>query len=216
MYPLRSLPCSRNWVRSTRTGSPTCAPIWTRSPTRGLGEAAGTHLPRSSWSAPARPSQAREVSTNSPNGATGPTQQSWRPSGSAAISSDGGAHPHGQRSAARSNTSTADALDRAVGAYLTDRLHTQTNDTAPKRPRRIIAVNGKALQGSARLDQARRHLLSALDHAGPVTIAGAEVGSKTNETRHCKPLLSPLDLAGAVITFDALHSAQDHVQWLVN
>lgn len=108
-----------------------------------------------------------------------------------------------------------DALDRAVGAYLTDRLHTQTNDTAPERPLSVIAVDGKALQGSARLDQARRHLLSALDHAGPVTIAGAEVGSKTNETRRCKPLLSPLDLAGAVITFDALHSVQDHAKWLV-
>jgi predicted transposase YbfD/YdcC len=108
-----------------------------------------------------------------------------------------------------------DALDRAVGAYLTDRLHAQTEGTAPERPRRIIAVDGKTLKGSARLDQARRHLLSALDHAGPVTIAGAEVGSRTNETRHFKPLLAPLDLVGAVITFDALHSVQDHAKWLV-
>jgi predicted transposase YbfD/YdcC len=30
-----------------------------------------------------------------------------------------------------------------------------------------------------------------------------------------KPLLAPLDLAGAVITFDALHSVQDHAKWLV-
>jgi hypothetical protein len=101
-----------------------------------------------------------------------------------------------------------DALDRAVGAYLTDSLCAQTADTAPERPRRAIAVDGKALKGSARLDQARRHLLSALDHAGPVTIAGAEVGSKTNETRHFKPLPAPLDLAGALITFDALHIVQ--------
>jgi predicted transposase YbfD/YdcC len=108
-----------------------------------------------------------------------------------------------------------DALDHAIGAYLTDRLRAQTADTAATSPRRVIAVDGKALKGSARLDQARRHLLSALDHTGLVTIAQAEVGSKTNETRHFKPLLAPLDLAGAVITFDALHSVQDHAKWLV-
>lgn len=108
-----------------------------------------------------------------------------------------------------------DALDRAVGAYLTGRLRSQATDTAPTRPRRIIAVDGKALKGSARLEQARRHLLSALAHDIPATLAQAEVGSKTNETRHCKPLLAPLDLAEAVITFDALHSVQDHAKWLV-
>lgn len=35
------------------------------------------------------------------------------------------------------------------------------------------------------------------------------------ETRHFKPLLAPLDLAGDVVTFDALHSVQDHAKWLV-
>jgi len=108
-----------------------------------------------------------------------------------------------------------DALDRAIGVYLTYRLHAQSAGTAARRPRRIIAIDGKALKGSARLDKRRRHLLSALDHTGPITIGQAEVGSKTNETRHFKPLLAPLDLAGAVITFDALHSVQDHAKWLV-
>ncbi|MGZ2358556.1 transposase family protein [Streptomyces sp. 372A] len=48
-----------------------------------------------------------------------------------------------------------DALDAAVGAWLAQR-HTAE---APGR-RRVIAVDGKALRGSARLDQPRRHLLS--------------------------------------------------------
>jgi hypothetical protein len=60
-----------------------------------------------------------------------------------------------------------DALDRAVGAYLADRLHDHTTETGPKPPRRAIAVDGKALKGSARQGQQRRHLLSALTHGIP-------------------------------------------------
>ena len=84
---------------------------------------------------------------------------------------------------------------------------------APGR-RRVIAVDGKALRGSARLDQPRRHLLSAVTHGCPVTLAQAEVGSKTNETRHFQPLLAPLGLDGDVVTFDALHSVKANVAWL--
>lgn len=87
------------------------------------------------------------------------------------------------------------ALDAAVGAWLAHR-HTAA---APGR-RRVIAVDGKALRGSARLDQPRRHLLSAVTHGYPVTLAQAEVGSKTNETRHFQPLLAPLDLEEDVVT----------------
>lgn len=110
-----------------------------------------------------------------------------------------------------------DALDAAIGAYLTDRHRAATDDAGPdrRRPRRIIAVDGKALKGSAHLEHQRRHLLSAVTHGIPVTLAQAEVGSKTNETTHFKPLLAPVDLVGDVITFDALHSVQDHVRWLV-
>jgi predicted transposase YbfD/YdcC len=102
-----------------------------------------------------------------------------------------------------------DALDAAVGAWLAQR-HTAE---APGR-RRVIAVDGKALRGSARLDQPRRHLLSAVTHGRPVTLAQAEVRSKTNETRHFQPLLAPLDLDGDVVTFDALHSVKANVAWL--
>ncbi|MFD0514671.1 ISAs1 family transposase [Streptomyces aureus] len=104
----------------------------------------------------------------------------------------------------------ADALDAAVGAWLAHR-HTAA---APGR-RRVIAVDGKALRGSARLSQPRRHLLSAVTHGRPVTLAQAEVGSKTNETRHFQPLLAPLDLDADVVTFDALHSVKANVAWLV-
>lgn len=113
-----------------------------------------------------------------------------------------------------------DALDRAVGAYLTDRHRAATEpartpSTSASGQLRVIAVDGKALKGSARLTAKRRHLLSAVTHGIVVTIAQVEVGAKTNETTHFQPLLAPLDLAGTVVTFDALHSVQANISWLV-
>ncbi|MFE4335282.1 ISAs1 family transposase [Streptomyces sp. NPDC056831] len=113
-----------------------------------------------------------------------------------------------------------DALDRAVGAYLADRHHAATEPavtpsaSASGRPR-VIAVDGKALKGSARLTAVRRHLLSAVTHGTVVTLAQVEVGAKTNETTHFQPLLAPLDLTGTVVTFDALHSVRANISWLV-
>ncbi|MEV4832871.1 ISAs1 family transposase [Micromonospora sp. NPDC049257] len=111
-----------------------------------------------------------------------------------------------------------DALDRAVCAYLTNRHRAATEPTQTPSVSgrlRVIAVDGKALKGSARLTAPRRHLLSAVTHRTVVTLAQAEVGAKTNETTHFQPLLAPLDLAGVVVTFDALHSVKANISWLV-
>ncbi|MFY1668808.1 ISAs1 family transposase [Plantactinospora sp. WMMB334] len=112
-----------------------------------------------------------------------------------------------------------DALDRAVCAYLATRHRAATEEPtqtpSPSRRLRVIAVDGKALKGSARLTATRRHLLSAVTHGTVVTLAQVEVGAKTNETTHFQPLLAPLDLAGTVVTFDALHSVKANVSWLV-
>jgi predicted transposase YbfD/YdcC len=112
-----------------------------------------------------------------------------------------------------------DALDQAVGAYLTAR---NTAGTALGK-RQVIAVDGKSLRGSARLSACppvrlsacRRHLLSAVTHHRALTLTQAEVGTKANETAHFRPLLEPLDLDGSLVTFDALHSVQANVTWLV-
>ncbi|MET7458189.1 ISAs1 family transposase [Streptomyces sp. NPDC005574] len=61
----------------------------------------------------------------------------------------------------------------------------------------------------------RRHLLSAVTHGTVVTLAQLEVGAKTKETAHFRPLLAPLDLTGTVVTFDALHSVKANISWLV-
>ncbi|MGW1047507.1 transposase family protein [Streptomyces sp. NPDC002547] len=60
-----------------------------------------------------------------------------------------------------------DALDRAVGAYLADRHRAATEPAQAPSPsasgrRRVIAVDGKALKGSARLTTTRRHLPRSL------------------------------------------------------
>ncbi len=107
-----------------------------------------------------------------------------------------------------------DALDAAIGAYLAGHDHTGVTTTGLA-PQPAIAVDGKALSGSAHRQQRHRHLLSAVTHAPTMTLAQREVGTKTNETTAFRPLLEPLDLAGAVVTFDALHSVKDHVRWLV-
>ncbi|MFF3484128.1 ISAs1 family transposase [Streptomyces sp. NPDC002701] len=105
-----------------------------------------------------------------------------------------------------------DALDAAIGAYLAGHNHNHTGTGLAPRP--AIAVDGKALSGSAHRQQRHRHLLSAVTHAPAVTLAQREVRAKTNETAAFRPLLEPLDLAGTVVTFDALHSV-DQVRWLV-
>ncbi|MFR9756983.1 ISAs1 family transposase [Streptomyces sp. TR06-5] len=104
-----------------------------------------------------------------------------------------------------------DALDRAVGTYLAGHNSASTDSAQ----RHMIAIDGKSLRGSARLSAGRRHLLSAATHHRAVTLAQTEVGAKTNETAHFQPLLEPLDLNGALVTFDALHSVQANITWLV-
>ncbi|WP_078917749.1 ISAs1 family transposase [Streptomyces sp. NRRL S-813] len=106
------------------------------------------------------------------------------------------------------------ALDAAIGVCLAGHDHTDAGTTGSA-PRPAIAVDGKALSGSTHRTQRHRHLLSAVTHAPTVTLAQREAGAKTNETAAFRPLPEPRDLAGAVVTFDALHSVKDPVRWLV-
>lgn len=82
-----------------------------------------------------------------------------------------------------------DALDAAIGAYLVERGHTGVTTTGSA-PLAVIAVDGKALPGSAHLQQRYQHLLSAVTHAPTITLAQREVGAKTNETAAFRPLLN--------------------------
>ncbi|MFF5157941.1 ISAs1 family transposase [Streptomyces sp. NPDC000348] len=104
----------------------------------------------------------------------------------------------------------ADALDRAVGAWLADR---QTRGQGL----RGLAVDGKSLRGAARAKGRRIHLLAACDHVNALILAQMDVGEKTNEITRFRPLLDTLeDLAGTVVTSDAMHTRHDHAVHLLD
>jgi predicted transposase YbfD/YdcC len=103
-----------------------------------------------------------------------------------------------------------DRFDRAVGAWLADRLR----PPGPRR-RRVVAVDGKTLRGSAR-DGHQVHLLAALDHHDGAVLAQREVPAATNEIAEFQPLVAGLDLASVVITADAMHTQRDHASFLVD
>ena len=78
---------------------------------------------------------------------------------------------------------------------------------------RAVAVDGKTSRGARRADGTRVHLLGAAEHGGQL-LDHLEVDVKHNETSHFTALLEPLDLAGAVVTFDALHTVRANLAWL--
>jgi predicted transposase YbfD/YdcC len=77
-----------------------------------------------------------------------------------------------------------------------------------------LAVDGKTSRGARRADGTRVHLLGITTHAGRF-LDHVEVDVKHNETSHFTDLLDPLDLAGHVLTFDALHTVRSNLDWLV-
>jgi predicted transposase YbfD/YdcC len=78
---------------------------------------------------------------------------------------------------------------------------------------RAVAVDGKTSRGARRADGTRVHLLGVAEHGGRL-LDHLEVDVKHNETSHFTELLEPLDLAGAVVTFDALHTVRANLDWL--
>jgi predicted transposase YbfD/YdcC len=76
-----------------------------------------------------------------------------------------------------------------------------------------VAVDGKTSRGARRADGTRVHLLGVAEHGGRL-LDHLEVDAKHNETSHFTELLQSLDLAGAVVTFDALHTVRASLHWL--
>ena len=78
---------------------------------------------------------------------------------------------------------------------------------------RAVAVDGKTSRGARRGDGTRVHLLGAAEHGGRL-LDHLEIDVKHNETSHFIELLAPLDLAGNVVTSDALHTVRANLHWL--
>jgi len=101
----------------------------------------------------------------------------------------------------------AETVDSTVNAW----LERQTADAKD----RVIAIDGKTLKASARKGERQVHLLSAFLHHPEVVIAQVKVDAKSNEIPAVGPLLGPLDIQGAVVTADALHTQKDTARFIV-
>lgn len=102
-----------------------------------------------------------------------------------------------------------DALDEAVGRWLAALSADPVEHDAP----RAVAVDGKTLRGAKNQAGEQPHLLAAADHDGTV-LAQRQVAGKSNEITAFAPLLGAVDLAGAVVTADALHTQRAHARFL--
>ncbi|GGZ40378.1 hypothetical protein GCM10010344_01120 [Streptomyces bluensis] len=104
-----------------------------------------------------------------------------------------------------------DALDLAVGHRLADRR------SRTKGRLRGLAIDRKSLRGAARAKRHKIHLLAALDHTTGLVLAQLDVQDKTNEITCFPPLLATVaDLAGVVVTSDALHTQREHADYLLS
>ena len=70
----------------------------------------------------------------------------------------------------------ADALDRAIGAWLAAQQPPPTPPSPIPRPwRRAVAVDGKTLRGSGHHPNPQVHLLAAMDHTTRVVLTQTDV-----------------------------------------
>lgn len=76
-----------------------------------------------------------------------------------------------------------------------------------------VAVDGKTTRGARTADVKAPHLLAAVTHGG-VVLAQRQVSDKSNEITAFIPLLQPLELAGYVITADAMQTQRANARYL--
>lgn len=106
----------------------------------------------------------------------------------------------------------ADALDDAISVWLSHRRPGAGDGVEG------IAVDGKTVRGARdRGDEQSRapYLLAALSHRDGTVLAQRAVDGKSNEITAVRPLLADLDLAGRLVTADALHTQRELADWLV-
>ena len=109
-----------------------------------------------------------------------------------------------------------DLLDDALSAWTAQR---DSHTPAPVTPAPVtpapIAVDGKSLRGTfPRTGGTGVHLFSALTHEDGIVLAQRQVAAGTSEIAAFQPVLDGIDLAGRVVTADALHTAAAHARYL--
>jgi hypothetical protein len=77
-----------------------------------------------------------------------------------------------------------------------------------------LAVDGKTLRGSGRLDGKALQLLSAVSHRLRLTVAQAAIEEKSNEIPAYQPLLETIPrLEGSIVTADAMQCQQEAARY---
>jgi len=103
-------------------------------------------------------------------------------------------------------------LDAVLGAWMWTR--TRVVDQ-----RRVIAIDGKTVRGARARDTDGKttapHLVAAFDHTSGTVLGQLAVTAKSNEIPAVRTLLSGFDLAGVVVTVDAMHTQTDTAQLIV-
>lgn len=78
-----------------------------------------------------------------------------------------------------------------------------------------LAVDGKAMCGTAREGARARHRMGAFLHQDAIMVATCDVDGKTNEINAFKPLLDQItDIENMVVTGDAMHTQRKHATYL--
>ena len=98
-----------------------------------------------------------------------------------------------------------------LDARLTSWFFTRTGTIAG---RRVIAVEDETMRGARTGDNPAPRLLAAPGRAGGVVVGQRRVADKSNEIPALRDLLEPLDLDGALITADAMHTQRGTAEWI--
>jgi hypothetical protein len=98
-------------------------------------------------------------------------------------------------------------VDLIIGKWL--------NSLIKEKELRGIAIDGKTLYGTKRNNDKPLHLLSAVLHEEGVVLNQKPVSYAVEEPDAVKPLLDEIDIAGSVVTTDALHTKIQTAQYLV-
>ena len=104
---------------------------------------------------------------------------------------------------------SADILDRVLGAWLWTRA-------VQAGGRLVIAIDGKTVRGAKSKGGKAPHLVAALAHGIGAVLGRVAVDEKSNEIPAVRELLKAFtDLAGTVITIDAMHTQHDTAQAII-
>ncbi len=99
----------------------------------------------------------------------------------------------------------ATALENTLTRWATVILE----DLTPQTDTQTLAIDGKTLCGSRKHDATITHLLSVASHQLGITLTQQPVDAKTNEIPIAIEILQALDVAGKIITTDALLTQKD-------